>query len=1036
MTTFGGQKGVAWKFRDSPKNSSAFASDILESAEEVFGNERRTSDAALSAGNKRYRKSATRKKAGRGRSKFIMTKNTPFIFDVEGASFQLENPFSPADASTFPEAAHSFPGETYWEHSRNIEHLQRDIHQREKENAQLREKNRHEADSVVMTELEKGFLSDLLQSTRKCSAYYDQQTGKVQLRGTYEHVSQRKLDLLVRKGQIQSVSLELSPAFFDVLCEEKGKRYLEAQLQGVSWALRENCLTFASLKKEVLDDCLLLMQKKLKCTVRREVKGKDVIFHVKSFLASNEAQKYLVVCEQSGEKEMLLLTWTGVEGDILSLCEKIDAIIQKRSIQIATFRPRSPSIALFFRKYLEPEVREQFGRFISGDSDTSSGFSLILKGNGEEVKSCLKKLGHMQDLIKSGTWELGAEFEDTDVELLAIGLRDELCQTEISEFEEQKKCLVLSNIQPARTWEASVSGEAFRATQTCQVILKSTGDITEELSDVLVCVLTEKLDARKTRVGRAFSRKCPSFCQQLKSQTRGHRSTEQAAVLVTKNNLEPLSCQAVVHIILSPWTGASGDTQRLQLSRAVHQTLVLTTDMGARSISFPPLGCGCTLKFPPDEAAGCLVKSIQNFLRLNPNSCLSEIVCLAPGTEYSQSLQECLTRELPRDDDSSVASRDTSQREMMPSGAPAITIVTRHEVQLSTLWTELKTMLSRICLHENYFHQKYLESWPDETINAIRKGSQELGVSAEISSHPIRKTRQPSYRIRGRKNAVQEMYLFIQDRFNDITSVVRPTLHEINGPKRYTQEFLSRASSVEERYPPYWFNRTPDPKRYNIVGLTMNAIAGVLTLTDPQRATGSDQTSSAAGSIQVTGILRLEAPRMFEKYAHNRKRLFQSAVRQRSCLKKPDLISGKLQSTESLPGSMKNGVYGEVNEYYLIHVCSERSLDTWLASGRYPQQRDHGVSFWSDPKAALCHAGPQVAGNVWILARVLLGHIYVNTRKKEWRRPPCIECGQELCRCNTGLYDSVVTHTPEGHLKLTVYDVTACYPEYIATVTG
>ncbi|XP_059158978.1 uncharacterized protein LOC131942989 [Physella acuta] len=175
---------------------------------------------------------------------------------------------------------------------------------------------------------------------------------------------------------------------------------------------------------------------------------------------------------------------------------------------------------------------------------------------------------------------------------------------------------------------ASPRSLVYNVSDTCRLVIKPYGDVTRETSDVLVCVVGPEVDLNKTKVGQAFNSACPLLWTDLQ---KAYMSNSGAHVLTVQSS-HGLNCSAICHVVLSKYNPLTSGTQ---LASAVEGVLNETKRLGAKSVSFPPLGYSKLFGFPAPIVAQLVLEKLKSSGNVRA---LNKVVLLAPSIDLFNEL--------------------------------------------------------------------------------------------------------------------------------------------------------------------------------------------------------------------------------------------------------------------------------------------------------------------------------------------------------------------------------------------------------------
>ncbi|RUS85200.1 hypothetical protein EGW08_007026 [Elysia chlorotica] len=877
-----------------------------------------------------------------------------------------------------------------------------------------------------ISKTKKSFLDSFLGEFGECTVKYDADQECIVFGGPEKIVRERHLMLLTELKKIKEDSIELTPSVSEIL--------------GTVW--QQQCLEKLSNIIKPFGCKLLWENSSLKILAH----GEDSLKSSLEVLKAEISESQLVHMEGSiaDADFQSIKTFTECKFPVLVLLEKGNILIQglkeevikaKRSIEDRlfnylnvqeTFDFRGPQAEYFHRvlRHKIPAILKDVK--IIDEASSNTNFKVIISGTKPQVHEAIINLNKIKSTVYSQSWNLFSEFsKKEDMRLLTDSLsKSTQC---IEKFEKEHDCFVIMNL-PKITEIPSSHSQKYKQTRerkkttfskksygtnslpkesepdvvynlskTCQLHLKASANITREDSAVLVCVLDDKVDLRRTRVGMDFNKACTTLWKQL-NDARGN--SMDPSVIVTNGPFQglPSSCQAINHVILSKWSPGSSETK---LTHAVKTILTNAIRSGVTSISIPPLGCGKLLGYPSASVAQIMIHTLMSHVGL---SSIKRIVLLGKDPQlmrdYKMEAQKVMPQvtaaftskdlakkdqaqaahetDINSGDSSSTDSSSDKEEEHMDTqyeGPGSVTIWTRvkegsERVQtLNSMWTMLKKTIITHCLHVGYFNQPELKDWPKGFCRKIVCEAKKESVWIETSKNS--KTNMASFIVKGEQHAV--------DRFIKIISVEHQHWQEkqpkrivSSKAKRGTLEFIKHAADSTELLPSYWalskkeedrpgylatkWRKLKDSVRKenssilkDVSGETKAAIEKLVTqdLFDPSRVGhGRDAVNLNHKGIKVINVKRVENPGLFEHYNNYRKQLFQNCCTSKKMCTDIGKIpgsKGRVITTEKLPDFMKTELYWEINEHYLFH--GSPITDTLVLSGPDPRVGSEGGMF-------------------------------------------------------------------------------------------
>eukprot|EP00105_Crassostrea_gigas_P040101 XP_019924249.1 PREDICTED: poly [ADP-ribose] polymerase 11-like [Crassostrea gigas] len=211
---------------------------------------------------------------------------------------------------------------------------------------------------------------------------------------------------------------------------------------------------------------------------------------------------------------------------------------------------------------------------------------------------------------------------------------------------------------------------------------------------------------------------------------------------------------------------------------------------------------------------------------------------------------------------------------------------------------------------------------------------------------------------------------------------------------------------------------------------------------------GLDATNINTTSVSVTNVERIEKVELWHDYIHARDKIIRKILK-RGPFKKLESISncirGPVNTSTKKHKTLNREIYPEMNEYYLFHGTKSDIVGNLINKGLDPRHSGDKtmmgrgiycaeVSIKSDQYADDKN-NRRTIGLTILLVRMVLGNIYVATKPKQFKMPPCTTCLTDRCTNESHEhFDSVVADIPNKLFReFIVYDGTQCYPEYLIT---
>ncbi|CAL1535023.1 unnamed protein product [Lymnaea stagnalis] len=918
--------------------------------------------------------------------------------------------------------------------------------------------------TLEITLLQAVFLKPSFNDFKDCMIHFDSNEKVLVLYGTDSAIRDCQMKLMLEMKKIKEETIAISSDMKSILSREKGKKYIKdlnsSGLDGAKVELDDRSLLLAAKEENVLSEAV----KMLKCKV-------DFIESVKSEVAiPNDRLTNLkygiehsllvqVTFDDSGKIIKLL----GIEDDVLMARRDVEKLFEEYGVYEKSFNVGEPE-ARFLHLCCEDRIKSVLKSVdVTELTLTETKVSIRYKGSKSETHQVHRNLLDLKNNVLSKNWNLFDDFKKHEIFLIAKSLKNGQMKEKLETYKYREKILVIPKFpdlsaqlrsssmnkkSPDKTKRPKSSARDSRPvpqiqsqrppsanklvydiSNTCQLVIKPYGDIIKEKSDILVSILGPEMDMRKTRVGGTFNKTCPSHWKELQLV----KDSNPGAPVLTVKNPKGLNCLAVCHVILAIWNPSS--SQQL-LNVAIQTVLNEAKNLGAKTISFPALGCGRAFQFPPLNVAQQVVTSIR---AMNVGSFLNKVTLLAPDNElfkeFKSEVPKHFNAALPKykaaptqpappaqlvaSDDSEDESDDNESsddafevsnlNDTKNASNPQLTIITLHG---NKTFEAMKKIISQDireqCLHSDYFNQKIMKHWPRESRQKILKEAMKLSVWAERSIHP--KTKHVGFQLIGEKPALAQIKAFIHQEFLEESShLPKRSLTSDKVPKRGTVDFMRYAADSDELFPSYWSlnkskkfwsnlkNRIYGKEKKLLVEVdkeTKDAVTKLVTQTLDIGLVG--QGNDAAGinysSLKVLDVKRVENAEMFERYRVQRKRLFDKMVRKGKIC--PDIgklkgSKGRVCTTELLSDSMKKELYYEVNEHYLFHGTKSDTIEALIHNGLDPRLSNEATMFgkgiyaaeratksdqYTDSKQQRTPNGTKLT---LILTRMLLGNVFL-----------------------------------------------------------
>ncbi|BFZ14792.1 hypothetical protein BsWGS_17831 [Bradybaena similaris] len=902
------------------------------------------------------------------------------------------------------------------------------IKQLQEELAKKAEQSKQCIEKIEMASWQKDFLPHCFGNFEGCRIYYEGNFAIVE--GKPESVKEHQLKLLKELAKLKEQPLEITPTMHSILSKNDGHQYLlnlnTTHLNGVKVFLHDQSLLVVATSDLALKDAMGILTNKL--NYKETISEAEIPTEKLQFQKMSLEFKFLVNISWDIKKKEIYVE--GIKDDVFESIREIRTLMLEHMDQEKSFAVRGLHAKLLHNFY-EDQIKQCLQTVQTVDySSTEADIVIKFKGDRKVIQQVHRKLTELETKVIVKSWDVGSEFKKPeDLMLVAKGFESDKMKKKIHTFEVSNKCIVSHKLprlehfkvgtskraQPAHR-SASKSRERpkvavpvqtetklkLKINDTCELVVKPYGDITKEGADVLVNVLTTHIDLRRTRVGQSFNKACPSLWKSLQAEKEARPSD---AVLTTNGPFPHLKCQAICHIVLTPWDPNSSPAQ---LSTAIQLVITKAVALGAKSISFPVLGCGRALGFPPSDVADITLTCIKSYI----GQAFQNVVLLAPDKELFKEFKSKVSKhfqlspakvapvqvvgatsspvhDVTAEDDEDDVSEESDdeefvvevlQQDVKNSYNPEISIMVLHGGAIENMWSDLKQTIRKVCLHTQYFNQDIVNYWPKDSRHRILQKAKKLCVWVERSPNP--KTQKLGFIIKGEKEPVGKVYKIISEEFNDISShLPKNRIKSSKAPKRGTSEFLKHAAESDEIFPSYWKldGLNPDtnagtgflnklkgafsshkPEKHlvnidseknhlvNIDSKTKEAIKKLVKKTwEPNYVGhGNDAAGLSHSKIKVIDVKRIENKHLFELYSAQRKSLFRKmSLKQLICtdIKKIPGSKGRVVTTEYLEDFMKEELYYEVNEHYLFH--GTKSWPAIVANGIDPRVSGEGGMF-------------------------------------------------------------------------------------------
>lgn len=987
-------------------------------------------------------------------------------------------------------------------------------------------------------------LQDFAKTDHGCHVTIRQSEGLVLLHGTQEACDSVKCQLLMLVQGLSECICSVPAPIIKLVRSQKGSRYLASIHQNhasCSFDVRDTHIVFAARE---MQDAKAFTEDFKKRTVQKSVQVHFQTLHNASFLPLKmQLQDEYLVCltlPTDDSMEVVEVMIDGFDGDV-------DLAVREIDKQNDTYKPGEEVFnipGMLPRKacdtWFSKELEEVKALILKNDGDVTrldtDGLTLAFQCRPEVLKVAREKLSAIKESIITSSLNLKSKFKLYSEGALVInGLHSSGVEQFCSQWERKlsrdegfpilismtlpSKCpLPEIRISPGKNtmhsdhpWSSGHSrhhgskshsdhrghhhgdtrhrGHGRYMQPQCVMLGNATftvksGNITREKVDVLVNVVGEDLKMNSA-VGSAIYKRYPQVGKLLLAQ-KGN-VVDQCQVFLTQI---PPDQQAeshpsiVLHVVLKKCANIAVAKNVKQM---VQKCLQLAVSSGAKSISFPPLGCGRMFRYPDDVVADTMIFSIVEFLQANPASMQKvTIIVYDAGLArfFRETMQQKLTlvsdtdeilmtstdETLKEDDDQEtddedeefvIVSADSSEDTSL-SGKFEALICTRQPADCHDI---IKVKLMQI-LQETFL---YTDSSIRDCTNFRKLNSAAIDeikrAAAKNNVVLTMHVKESGLHVCGEKACVKEVVALISSKLLEYMAMQESAADD-------HRKRLGLPVDTD-KIPSYWksFKKTPSrrgdaylhshKKQLNsgselkdVTGAERKAVEQLVMVTWQSNLVGAGADARSLGhmGIKVLEVKRLENLFLWEQYSIQRERLFrrlgQSGSKSFEELA-TKLPRGLLQTTQNLTGKspLAQEVYLQVNEHYLFHgtkmevvrgICRD-GLDFRLASERlmlgrgiYLAESSTKSDQYADPKTGRSSTGEKLT---MILVRTLLGEPFVSQEQNphKFQRPPCKACLQVSCGCSAEQFDSVIDDTSRLFREFVLYDKNHCYPEYFIT---
>ncbi|KAH9523259.1 hypothetical protein Btru_066222 [Bulinus truncatus] len=980
----------------------------------------------------------------------------------------------------------------------SIDKLEEELKYLSEENARLKDKPKQSEIKLDMTSLQAKLLQPFFNTHQvECQIRYAVKEKAAVITGPDNLVKEFQLNLMLELRKIKEDYVAISKEMLTILTKEKGKKFLlNLGLNGALTAVENDSVKVAAFDENVLLEALKVLKSKLDgketCTSDVEIPS-EKFDHLKLRLEHD-----LLICVILEEKDITLV---GVKDDVDIALRDVNNLLEDIGHYEKSFEVGEPE-AKFFYCCLEEKIYSAL-KLVEITEQLMSETKLLLKFKGQkknvhEAYQCLREI---KDNVRISKWNLKDYFKEH--ELLLIAKNYDSDRTRLETFDYKEKYLYTfhiseevdvsslnqGNITLLDTFFNYQSPElTFDLSSTCKLIIKSEGNITKERSDVLVSLLGPEHDMRKTAVGKAFNSACPSHYKCLNECI----DSDPTAKVFTVDKCGKLKCLAICHIVLNKWDSNNPDQSESLLTEAFKSVFSSAKTLGAKSVSFPAVGCGRAFKFPPSKVAEIFLQSLKDE---KVETFLEKVAFLASEKDLFEKLKTSAPsifqvkadssdeRETASEPDAESDYEEDSEGEdiVYPIDRKNLknvqmTIFTLSKDIVESLKNEKKKSIIEQFLHVDHFQQNLLKRWPKSSWGKIVKEAVQHNVWVEQQQNKT--TKDIDFCLTGQREKVLQVKSFINQEFLDVTKYLpKKQLISSQAPKRGTLEFMKFAIESDERFPSYWSinsnkkclrklreGRIIEPGEFDLLvsvdPATKDAVSKLFLQTmDPTRiGHGADAQGIAYTKLDVIDVQRVENPELFDTYRRERERLFRKMVQIGCVCKNIGTIGGSNTDVATAPllnDSLKKELYHEINEHYLFHGAKADTITTLINSGLDPRVSNESCMFgkgiYTAEKSTKADQYADIRGQrvpngtplKMILTRLLLGNVFVcdsshkSVRSKDsikLSRPPCMKCQEDKCLCpDQILYDSVLGDGKWLFREFVVYHSNCCYPEFVIT---
>ncbi|XP_059146951.1 uncharacterized protein LOC131934836 [Physella acuta] len=910
------------------------------------------------------------------------------------------------------------------------------------------------------------------------------------LKGQESEVNTLLCKLLTELNQLEKAELKLSTAMVSILSKEKGKAFIKnfidsiAKKSRVTFTMDQSNIYLASKDDKMLNEVKGQLQRKL--NYKDTAVSSTELSLEKLFMLKYNLENELLIC-LSWKEDLKEIYAEGVEDDVISSKRDINELIGSHLIHEKVYT-MNDLVAQFTQKHLQPKVTSIVSKV---ECETKDYKTYTFKGDNNSVRIVYGAFRDIVENIVTQTWDLRKVYlnSDMDLWLLFKGLNEEMVKEKIDQIEIKEKCLIRINLPVANTFTRNVDNATAKANSTSTKAIKNIGqlnikigNIVEDSSDILVCVLDNHIKLSRTGIGKAFLKACPALKDKLET---AKQQNPKSTVITTMGPFTAgLTCKAVCSIVVTRWDKSHS---KHELKEWVNTIMKKAMEIGAKSISFPPIGCGQAFKFPLEKLGKTMLKSAYKFFSSNPGaprinivvSCKDDAQVLIKMNEHYVKSAESVS--IKKGDNNDYEHVHSVQ---LVSGVKfELSITAEKETNKSVIFAKLSEYFNNQCLHTAEVKDNTLPVWPSTLQKRIEEKAENSSVHVSFSSDE----NEIKCCLKGFKQNVEVLEKFAMNEIHEVVkNFPRKSIKASNTPPRGSIEFIKYASKINETCPTYW--KVYSDKRYwkNVVdrneerpasgqsktflipvdAKTKKAVIDLVQKTwEPNLVgTGADAKGLVPNTtIEVLDVQRVENIHLFDPYANERKKLFQKMVENEKVCDDfgITLPSKQLKTTEFLESFMKEELYSEINEHYLFHGTKPEFVATLTKQGLDPKLCTHGMlgkgvylaekstksDQYADPKPKAANQPRSAPGTklYLFLLRAVLGNTYVVHRDhprvvrgaERFARPPCMECQDEKCSKDHVFYDSITLDgggsTVSLYREFVVYSERCCYPEYLIT---